>query len=110
MPKPTPHFVVTANQLREGAVLYRAPGPRWTARFDEAEFFADEAGRDAALAWARGQASEVCGPYALDVLVTADGERLLSQRERLRAAGAERVLERLRLTSPELAAKIARPA
>lgn len=110
MPKPTPHFVVTANHLREGAVLYRAPGPRWTARFEEAELLDGEAGRDAALAWARGQASEVCGPYALDVLVTADGERLLSQRERLRAAGAERVLERLRLTAPELAAKITRTA
>lgn len=110
MPTPAPHFVVTANHLREGAVLYRAPGPRWTALFAEAELLPDEASRDAALAWARGQASEVCGPYALDVHISASGERLLSQRERLRAAGAERVLERLRLTPPELSAKIARPA
>lgn len=110
MSKPMLHFAITANRLRDGKVLYRAAGPRWTERFDEAELFADPAGRDAALAWTRGEMADVCGPYALDVTVDAAGQRILSQRERLRAAGASEVLGRLRLTAPELAAKIARTA
>lgn len=110
MSKPIPHFAVTANRLREGTVVYCAPGPRWTDRFDEAELFVAPEPRDAALAWAKAQAAEVCGAYVLDVLTEPGGERKLSQRERLRAAGPARVLERLRLTPPELAKKITRPA
>jgi hypothetical protein len=108
MSKPTLHSVVTANRLREGTVIYVAPGPRWTERFDEAELFAAAEAADAALAWAKGE-REVCGVYLLDVGVEASGDKKLPQRERLRAAGAVRVLERLHLTAAELPRKIARP-
>jgi hypothetical protein len=89
-------FVVTANQLRDGRVVYLRPGGTWGADLDAAELFEDPAGRDAQVAWAqREQSLLVTGCYAFDVGFTASGARLLSARERLRAAGEASVRRRL---------------
>ncbi len=107
MSKPVPHFVVTANRLSDGLVLYVGAGPSWVPSFQRAEITADAARRDELLAWAKADALHATGVYAIDVAVEPSGERKLSQRERLRAAGAATVLTRLRLTPPELAARTA---
>jgi len=107
MSKPVPHFVVTANRLSDGLVLYAGPGPSWVPSFDRAEMTADGGRRDELLAWAKGDVLHACGAYVVDVGVEENGEPKLSQRERLRAAGPSMVLQRLHLTPPELAARTA---
>lgn len=107
MSKPVPHFVVTANRLSDGLVLYVGSGPAWVPSFDRAELTPDAGRRDELLAWAKADVLHACGVYVLDVGVDASGERKLSQRERLRAAGAHAVLSRLSLTPPDLAARTA---
>lgn len=87
-------FVVTANRLRDGRVVYLADGQRWTERYDEARATRDPAERDTWLAWARTQESVVCGMYAIEAPVGPRG-RELSARERLRAQGPEDARRRL---------------
>jgi hypothetical protein len=106
MSKPVPHFVVTANRLTDGLVLYVGAGPAWVPSFQRAELTADAARRDELLAWAKADVLHVCGVYVVDVPVDG-GEPKLSQRERLRAAGPLAVLSRLALTPPDLAARTA---
>ena len=105
MSKPVPHFALTANRLADGAVVYVAAGPAWSEHFGDAVVTPDASTRDGLLSWAKTQESQVCGAYVLDVLVTPDGERRMSQRERLRAAGASQILTRLRLTPEDLSAR-----
>lgn len=111
MSKPVPHFAVTANQLRDGQVVYAAAGERWSPHWDDAIVTSDAAERDRILEWGKTQSPVVCGVYAIDLLVTAEGEKKLTQRERLRAAGAATVLDRLHLRPEDLRARTAgRPA
>jgi hypothetical protein len=106
MSKPVPHFAVTANQLSDGKVVYAAAGDRWSPSWQDAIVTAVPDERDKILEWAKTQSPVVCGVYALDVLVADDGERKLSQRERLRAAGASTVLDRLKLRPEDLRARV----
>lgn len=87
-------FLVTANRLGDGRVVYRAEGPRWTERYDEAQPTRDPAERDRWLAWGRSQERVVCGVYAIEAPVGPAG-RELSARERLRAQGPEDARRRL---------------
>ena len=88
-------FIITANRLSDGTVLYLDPASRWVERLDEAQMTADATDRDRLLAYARGCEAEVCGAYAMEILVRSDGSRALSARERLRALGPADVLRRL---------------
>lgn len=89
-------FVVTANRLADGRVVYLRADQTWGTDFDAAEALDDAARRDALVAWGqREQSLTVTGVYAFDVGVTAKGERVLSARERLRAAGEVSVRRRL---------------
>ncbi len=87
-------FVVTANRLLDGRVVYLARGERWSERYDDAEATRDPAERDRWLAWARAQEGVVCGVYAIEAPVGPEG-RELSARERLRARGPEDARRRL---------------
>jgi len=89
-------FVVTGNRLEDGRVLYRRADGTWGGDFDAAELLDDAAARDALVARVqREEALRVTGIYALEVGITVSGARVLSARERLRAAGEVNVRRRL---------------
>jgi hypothetical protein len=88
-------FVITANRLSDGTVLYLDEGSRWVLHLDDAHVIADAAERDRLLAFAKTCEREICGPYAMELAVKTDGERVLSARERLRALGPDDVRRRL---------------
>ncbi|MBI4182988.1 MAG: DUF2849 domain-containing protein [Proteobacteria bacterium] len=84
-----PRTIVTANRLRDGEVVYLAPGGRWAERLVEAEAAESEPDLARLLATAEQavRALLVVGPYEMPV-ERAEGElRPLSQRERIRALG-----------------------
>lgn len=89
------HFVITANRLSDGQVVYLTADDRWSESFDDGETHAAEATRDPRLAWAKRQERVVCGVYALELSVAPDGARMLSARERLRALGPADARRRL---------------
>jgi hypothetical protein len=88
-------FVITANRLSDGTVLYLDPGSRWVEALDAAWVTADATERDRLLAFAKTCELEICGPYAMELVLTADGSRQMSARERLRALGPADVRRRL---------------
>ncbi|AWJ89718.1 DUF2849 domain-containing protein [Azospirillum baldaniorum] len=83
---------ITANRLRDGEVIFLAPGPGlgWVERLDDAALFEDAAAADTALAAAKAQAEGeqfAVDVYAFDLRVT-DGQRVpVKTRERIRALG-----------------------
>jgi hypothetical protein len=88
-------YVVTANRLRDGRVVYLASGPRWSESYAEGHGTSDTAERDRLLAWGRSRELEVCGVYAIEATLDVRGQRELSARERLRALGPEDARKRL---------------
>ena len=84
------HFVITANDLRDGGVRWLAcDGAAWTTEAAAAAVAADAAERDALLARAEADVAEnrVVGVYAVEVAPTGDGFVHTSVRERVRAGG-----------------------
>ncbi|CAO3420362.1 DUF2849 domain-containing protein [Azospirillum argentinense] len=83
---------ITANRLRDGEVIFLAPGPGlgWVERLDDAALFEDAAAADTALAAAKAQAEGeqfAVDVYAFDLRVV-DGQRVpVKTRERIRALG-----------------------
>ncbi|MDQ3033044.1 MAG: DUF2849 domain-containing protein [Myxococcota bacterium] len=91
-------FVVTANRLQDGRVVYLRGDGTWGPGLDAADPIADEVRRDELVAWAlREQNVIVTGCYAVDVGITASGARVLSAREQIRAAGETEARRRLGL-------------
>lgn len=86
MPRPFTPKVVTANLLREGDVVYRTAGDRWSTALGEAEVLSDEAVAQMRLVDA-DDASVVVGVYLADVTQSDDGPRPTHFREDFRAAG-----------------------
>ena len=85
--------VVTANDLRSGAVVYLAPGGRWERELADAAIAADAAAlkgleESAATAVAR---NEVTAVYAMDVRIADGMPEPVSVREKIRAAHAPTV-------------------
>jgi hypothetical protein len=80
-------FIVTANRLGDGRVVYLAAQDRWSERYEDARATRDPAERDRWIAWAKTQEAVVCGAYPIDATLDASGRRQLSARERLRALG-----------------------
>ena len=93
-------FLVSASRLRDGAVAYLAPDRTWVDAFEAAARHRDPDARDAALAFARQDEANVCSAHIVEVAVGADGQLLLSARERLRRDGAAKVRERLGYQTP----------
>lgn len=105
-------YVVTANRVQDGAVVYLAVDRTWTLGLASSYRSESEAERDALLAWAKTQEHDICDPYAVEV--SDDGAAVVapSARERIRAEGPEAVLARLgyaRLRRPGLHARVERP-
>jgi hypothetical protein len=81
-------FVVTANRLDSGRVVYLDVDRAWTPRFEAAALIVEPTERDELTAWAiREQKRSVTGCYAFEVALDGAGRRALSTRERIRAAG-----------------------
>ncbi len=85
---------ITANRLRDGEVIFLAPGTGssagWVERLEDAALFEEDAAAEAALAAARAQAEGerfAVDVYAFDLRI-ADGQRVpVKTRERIRALG-----------------------
>lgn len=80
--------LLTANRLRDGAVVYWCDGV-WVEALAEAQSFGDDATADAALA-AAGEfvkARVVVNPYFFEARVDASGIHPMKEREIIRAAG-----------------------
>lgn len=98
------NWIVTANRLSDGAVVYLRGDRGWTGDLQHARALGDAQAADDLLAWARGQEAVVCDPYLCEVGV--EGARLLplTARERIRAEGPRPTLRRLGyLPQPEVA-------
>ena len=80
-------FVVTANDLLVGDVIYLTPAQGWTRRLREAAVAPDAAAGEELLTEARRQPARAVGPYLIEVAAAADGPRPTVLRERVRARG-----------------------
>jgi len=82
-------MVVTANRLRDGAVIYRTAKGEWSVQLGDAHDVFGEAATEALMAMTERDvaACRVVAPYAMAVERTAKGLNPLSQRERIRATG-----------------------
>ena len=85
--------VVTANDLRSGAVVYLATDGRWVERLADAAVAADGEAlkRFEALALAAVEETAVTAVYAFDVALVDGWPLPVSVRERIRAARAPSV-------------------
>lgn len=89
-------FVITANRLDSGRVVYLGATRTWTSEILEAATIENSAERDELITWAmREQWRTVTGCYAFEVALGAGGLRFLSTRERIRAAGEISARQRL---------------
>ncbi|HYD67210.1 DUF2849 domain-containing protein [Azospirillum sp.] len=79
---------ITANRLRDGAVVWLGPQGDWVERVELAAAF-DDAAAKVALAEAEKSAAAnvVVGVYAFEVEVVDGVPKPLRQRERIRAQG-----------------------
>ena len=80
--------IVTANRLRDGAVVYLTAARTWSESFADGLPLRDEAEANAALEGTKGdvKARKVVGPYLAEVEETPDGIQPNSARERIRAS------------------------
>ena len=85
--------VVTANELRSGAVVYLTLDGQWVAGLDAASVAADVESlkRLEALAQAAVEKTEVTAVYAMDVGLSDGRPVPVSVREKIRAAYAPSV-------------------
>jgi sulfite reductase (NADPH) hemoprotein beta-component len=79
--------MVTANRLRDGAVVFLASGRRWTTRVGEGHVAETEAHATQLLQTAEAMPTEVVGPYLIEVAAEDGGWSPTRYRERIRAHG-----------------------
>jgi hypothetical protein len=79
--------VVTANDLREGDVVYLTADGRWSRFHHEAELIEDETLAEARLAEAAKQSLTVVGAYLADAQPGPDGPEPVHFREAFRTRG-----------------------
>ena len=80
--------VVTANRLRDGAIVWLTPERRWSEEFTASLPLRDENEAEAVLesTTADVKARLVVGPYLAEVTETPEGLKAASARERIRAS------------------------
>ena len=79
--------MVTANRLRDGAVVFLASGGRWSTRVGEGHVAETEAHATELLRKAEAMPTEVVGPYLIEVAAGNGGWVPIRYRERIRAQG-----------------------
>ena len=88
-PPATRPQMLTANDLKQGDVLYWKAGG-WVKTFGQGDVFTDPAAADAALAQAQAfvAGNRVIAPYLFEVTRQADGKiRPVKEREIIRSLG-----------------------
>lgn len=95
------HWIVTANRLSDGGVVYLRSDRTWAPALTEAWRSADAKLADSMLVWAKGQEAVICDPYLLDVALEGATVLPLTARERIRAEGPQPTLERLGYAAPQ---------
>ncbi|HYH21475.1 MAG TPA: DUF2849 domain-containing protein [Azospirillum sp.] len=79
---------ITANRLRDGAVVWLGPQGDWVERVEQAAVFDDATAQPALADAATSEAANiVVGVYAFEVEVVDGRPVPLRQRERIRAQG-----------------------
>jgi hypothetical protein len=80
---------ITANRLRDGAIVYRTADGAWSEHLSEAAIAEGEPDEKRLLADSAADvtARRVVAPYAFEVARGAEGPQAVSQRERIRARG-----------------------
>ena len=83
------HQIVTANRLRDGAVVYLTPGGRWSEILACGAVVADAEVLAGLLAQAERSVADrlVVAPYAFPVTLAPEGPRPTQKREQIRAEG-----------------------
>ena len=81
--------IVTANRLRDGAVVYLTEHGAWSERVADGRLVEDDTAAESLLGTAQASvdARLVVEPYLIDVSREADGVRPLRYREAIRAFG-----------------------
>jgi sulfite reductase (NADPH) hemoprotein beta-component len=80
--------IVTANRLRDGAVVYRTAANGWSTHIAEARLAgAEEADALLAEAQAGPRPLPVVAPYLIEAALEGGAVQPLTLRERIRAAG-----------------------
>lgn len=79
--------IITANDLREGDVIYLTVDDRWTRDLSEAELLDDEAHAEIRLIEASRQHDIVVGAYLADARKGPNGPEPVHFREAFRAKG-----------------------
>lgn len=83
------HQIVTANRLRDGAVVYLTGDGRWSERLAAGALAEDKAAVADLLAQAERSVADrlVVAPYAFPVALASEGPLPTQKREQIRAAG-----------------------
>lgn len=79
--------VVTANDLREGDVVYLTEDDRWTRSHSEAELIEDEAHAEIRLIFGSQQHDAIVGAYLADAVSGEKGPEPVHFRESFRSRG-----------------------
>lgn len=79
--------VITANDLREGDVIYLTADDRWSRNHIEAELIDDEAHAEVRLIHAARQSGDIVGAYLADATSGPNGPEPVHFREVFRARG-----------------------
>lgn len=87
MARPFIDKVVTANDLREGDVVYLTETNNWTRHLSEAEVLQDKATAKARLAAGSGDVLKIIGVYLADVTAAETGPEPRHFREEFRRTG-----------------------
>ena len=87
MPRPFPPSIVTANDLRDGRVIYLAADDAWVRDIARAEVIEDEAVAQLRLLDAERQSGTVVGAALVEVRPGLEGPRPAHIREAFRAGG-----------------------
>ena len=83
------HQIVTANRLRDGAVVYLTADGRWSETLAWGALAEDKVTAADLLAQAERSVTDrlVVGPYAFPVALAPEGPQPTQKREQIRAAG-----------------------
>ncbi|OYU40393.1 MAG: sulfite reductase [Pseudorhodobacter sp. PARRP1] len=79
--------VVTANDLREGDVVYLTADDRWSRLHREAELLSDEAHAQTRLAFGASHRNIIVGAYLADAKAGPNGPEPVHFREAFRTRG-----------------------
>lgn len=88
-------FVITANRVADGGVVYLDADRAWTTRLAAAAAHPSPKAAEPELAWARTQEAVICDPHSIKVDAGPDGPRPLDTKQRIRAEGPVSTLRSL---------------